>query len=105
MNYEKMNSLNKKLREKNYENLSFIDYYMFHLSSFALSLYRDCSIRKRENDEHVTLSSIFLMRSIIEDISVITFYRKDNPLDCEKSIKDFWAIKEYLIYGYFLKKY
>lgn len=100
MNYEKMNSLNKKLREKekNYEPLSFIDYYMFHLSSFALSLYRDCSIRKRENDEHVTLSSIFLMRSIIEDISVITFYRKDNPLDCEKLIKDFWAIKEYLIY-------
>ena len=101
MNYTKLRTINKILLVKeriNEEGLTFVDYYMFHLSSFALSLYREIIINLEENINKYTLSIIFLLRSIIEDLAILTYYEQAQPLNAEELLKDYWAIAEYQIY-------
>lgn len=104
MDYSRLRFLNKLISnkyERNKNEVVFIDYYLFHLSSFSLSLYREDAVAKSENRERNTLSTLFLVRSIIEDISIIKYYEIEKPENAEKLLKSFWAIKEYNIY----KKY
>lgn len=101
MNYTKLRAVNKILLVKersNEDGLTFVDYYMFHLSSFALSLYRENIINQEEQKNNYTLSNVFMLRSIIEDLAILTYYEQEQPLNAEELLKDYWAIAEYQIY-------
>ena len=101
LNYNKLRVINRILLEKertNGDNLTFVDYYMFHLSSFALSLYRENIINHEEQKNNYTLSIIFMLRSIIEDLAILTSYEQEQPVNAGNLLKDYWAIFEYQIY-------
>ena len=98
MNYGYIRELNCNLLDKynnNEEELTFIDYYLFQLTSFGLSLFREHML----NNSRISLSEAFLIRCIIEDIAVMRMYDiEEIPDDCTDLLKGYQFIGEYKIF-------
>ncbi len=87
--YSKMRSINKYIMDKyNEASLKFYDYYMFQLSSYYLSLYRELTIYN--NMELPSLSEIFVVRSMIECLAILKLYETGGIPEDSK----------YLLFGY-----
>ena len=84
-------------KEKSDEQLNFLDYYLFQASSYVMSLIHS---RIEVNTTH--LMNAFLLRSLIECLSIIRMYL-DNKItdDSIELMKEYNYICEYRIY----KKY
>ncbi|RIA78571.1 hypothetical protein EI71_00132 [Anaeroplasma bactoclasticum] len=77
MKYGYVRELNAILLDKYNENeygLTFVDYYMFQITSFGLSLFRELNL----DNQRISLSQAFDVRCIIEALAVLRMYDKEE---------------------------
>ena len=73
MKYGYVRELNAILLDKYNNNeyeLTFVDYYMFQITSFGLSLFRELNL----DNQRFSLSQAFAVRCIIEALAVLRMY-------------------------------